>query len=117
MTKLDARLEMVYRDGHGIGGIGDLRDEGTVLAERLGQTLPRSGRPIVQHPLEDGLVFGHRIRCRHRGRSFAHRPFRAALSARRPRSILPIAALVAASAAGATDSEPRPVASNAPITS
>src|SRR5258708_35791501 len=117
MAKLEHRLEMLHRDRHGIGGIGDLRDEGTVLAERPGQTLPRSGRPIVQHPLEDGLVFGYRIWPGNRGRSFAHRPFPAALSARRPRSIWPIAALVAASAAGATDSERSPAASNAPTAS
>src|SRR6266446_3926300 len=117
MTKLEHRLEMLHRDRHGIGGVGDLRDEGAVLAQRVGQPLPRSGWPIVQHPLEDGLVFGHRIRRGNRGRSFAHRLSRAALSARRPRSTWPIAALVAASAGGATDSERSPTASNAPTAS
>src|SRR4051794_16209466 len=117
MAKLEHRIEMLRRDRHGIGGIGDLRNERAVLAERLGQTLPRPGRPIVQHPLEDGLVFDHRSRRRRRDRSIAHRPSRDGLSRRRRRSTRPIAALVAASAAGATDSERSPAASNAPIAS
>src|SRR5882762_6011448 len=91
MTKLEHRLEMLHRDRHGIGGISYLRDEGTVLAERLGQTLPRSGRPIFEHPLEDALVSPPRLRPPPRVGSVAHPPPRAALSPRRQRPPGPIA--------------------------
>src|SRR5258708_12096320 len=106
MTKLEHRLEMLHRDRHGIGGIGYLRDEGTVLAERPGQTLPRSGRPIFEHPLEDGLVFDHRIRRRHRDRSVPHRPPRAALPAGIPRPPPPFPALLAPTPGGAPRADP-----------
>src|SRR5215470_909754 len=108
MAKLEQRLQMLHRDRHGIGGIGDLRDEGTVLAQRPGQALARSRRPVVEHALEDGLVLDHRILLRRSDRPVAHRP-----RSTRPRSTRAIAALVAASAAGATDSERRPVDNSA----
>ena len=76
MADLEDRLEMLRRDRHGIGWIGDLRDEAAVLAERPGQTLARSGRPIVQHPLEDAPCIRPPDLAGDRGRSFAHRPFR-----------------------------------------
>src|SRR5579859_3275578 len=56
MADLEDRLQMALRDRHRIGGIGDLRDEAAVLAERDGQPLPRAGRPVVEHLLQDGLV-------------------------------------------------------------
>ena len=59
VANLEDRCRGAGRDRRGIGGIGDLRDEAAVLAERGGKALARAGGR-VEHALQNALVCGDR---------------------------------------------------------
>ena len=62
VADVEDRLDMPRRDRRGIGRVGDLRDEAAVLAERVGEPLPRARRAVVDDPLQDRLVPGDGLR-------------------------------------------------------
>ena len=50
------RRQMLRRDRRRIGRVGDLRDEAAILAQRLGQPLPRARWALVDHGGQDAFV-------------------------------------------------------------
>src|SRR5260370_23966971 len=58
MAGLEDGVEVLYRDRHRIGRIGDLADEAAILAHDLRQLEAHAGWPLVKHRLENGLVGG-----------------------------------------------------------
>src|SRR5206468_6505838 len=94
VADLEDPLDMLNRDGSEINGIGNLRDEAAVLAERFCQALAHAGGPPVQHLLENPLV----SRDRQQGARFD-----AAVGTHCGRPYSAMAAFTEASAAAATD--------------
>src|SRR5258708_20879995 len=106
MADFEDDRDVLCRDRHQIGRIGDLGDEGAVLAQRRGELQPRSGRPVVEHPPQDELVF----------RDIAVAMSVCALACIvHHEPTLAMAALSRATAIGDTDSVVRPVASSAVV--
>src|SRR6267154_780951 len=58
MADFEDDRDMLRRDRHEIGRIGDLGHEGAVLAQRRRKLEPGPGRPVVEHPPQDKLVAG-----------------------------------------------------------
>src|SRR5262249_24652540 len=58
MTDLENGRQMRRWDRHRIGRIGDLRNEGAVLAQGDGKALARSRRAVLEHAPQDILVVG-----------------------------------------------------------
>ena len=85
---------------HGIGRVGDLRDEALVLAQRHGEPAAQAGRAPLQERAQQRLVAGDDLSTAGRQRVSRHhwRRYPATASFTRP------------SAAGATDSRRRPEA-------
>ena len=66
MAYLEDTLDMRGGNWHAVVGVGDLRDEAAILAERFRETQPRSGRTILEHLLQNTLVVGDGGRVGHR---------------------------------------------------
>src|SRR5687767_11710746 len=106
MADFEDDRDMLRRDRHQIGRIGDLGHERAVLAQRRCKLEPGPRRPIVEHPPQDDLVVRD-IAVAWRTRVFAcfvrHEPTFA------------IAALSRATVNGATERLVSPVASSAVV--
>src|SRR3984885_3436679 len=105
VTDLENGFEMLGRYRHGVGGVDQLRYEGTVGAKRNCEAPARAGRPVVADGLEQALVVSDRLAPDGVVHGVASR-----------KSTPAIACLAAATDSGATESERRPARSNAPIT-
>src|SRR4029078_5231693 len=108
MADLEDDRDMLCRNRHQIGRVGDVGHEGAVLAQRRRELEPGPGRPVVEYLPQDKLVVGD-IAVAGLARLFAclfrHEP------ALEP--ALAIAALSRATVTGATDRLVSPVASSA----
>ena len=72
MANLENDFEMRRGNRHGIGGVGDLRDEAAVLAQRGGEPLPRARGPTVEYVAQESLV-RLEVALRVASRSVVHR--------------------------------------------
>src|SRR5450756_176153 len=103
MADLEDDGDMLGRDRHQIRRIGDLGNEGPVLAERSRKLQPGPRRPVVEHPPQDRLVVGDVA---------VAGPACLLVRALRHALTLAMVALSRATATGATESAVNPVASS-----
>src|SRR5712691_11712961 len=106
MADFEDDRDMLGRNRHRIGRIGDLSHEGAVLAQSRCKLEPRPRRPVVEYPTQDDLVVGDISVARPAGLFGCivhHEP------------TLAIAALSRATATGATERVASPVASSAVV--
>src|SRR5947209_7375181 len=106
VANLEDDVEMRGRDGNGIGGVGDLRNETAVFAERVGEALARAGGAALQHFAQQRLVRLDACSARVARRRFVVH------AAGADKSSWAILCLTKSITAGATESVRRPVRSN-----